>query len=108
VKRKKLRVLPKARADLVESSFFYELETGEALARRFESAAEESFEQVVENPGVGSPTRFRSARLQGLPVSRIRGFEKHLVLYREVDDAVEVVRVLHGARDIEAILESEE
>jgi toxin ParE1/3/4 len=32
----------------------------------------------------------------------------YLVFYRLVDDFVEVVRVLHGARDIEALLEEEE
>ncbi|MBI4604738.1 MAG: type II toxin-antitoxin system RelE/ParE family toxin [Planctomycetes bacterium] len=38
----------------------------------------------------------------------MRGFEQHLVFYRPVEDGIEVVRVLHGARDLRAILGEEE
>jgi plasmid stabilization system protein ParE len=32
------------------------------------------------------------------------GFRDYLIFYRELPDRVEIVRVLHGARDIERIL----
>ena len=34
----------------------------------------------------------------------IRGFPNHLIFYRPTDDRIEVIRVLHAARDIETIL----
>ena len=46
-------------------------------------------------------------RLTGLRVWRIQGFPNHLIFYRPVDDGIEVIRVLHGARDIDRVLESE-
>jgi len=33
-------------------------------------------------------------------------FRNYLIFYRELADGVEIVRVLHGARDIKRILES--
>jgi toxin ParE1/3/4 len=35
----------------------------------------------------------------------VRGFERHLVFYRERDDGIEIVRVLHGARDIPSVMD---
>ena len=34
-------------------------------------------------------------------------FRNYLIFYRELPDGVEIVRVLHGARDIQRILENE-
>ena len=34
----------------------------------------------------------------------IDGFDDHLIIYRETERGIEIVRVLHGARDIVAIL----
>ena len=39
---------------------------------------------------------------------RIKGFKKYLVFYRASDFGVEIIRVIHGARDVEAILGYEE
>ena len=36
-----------------------------------------------------------------------KGFPKHLIFYRPIDHGIEVVRVLHGARDIEAVFEDD-
>jgi len=35
----------------------------------------------------------------------VRGFENFLIFYRESGGRVEIIRVLHGARDIESLLE---
>lgn len=32
-------------------------------------------------------------------------FPNHLIFYRPVEDGIEVLRVVHGAQDIEAIFE---
>ena len=34
----------------------------------------------------------------------VQGFEKHLVFYRPTEAGIEIVRVLHAARDIAAVL----
>lgn len=35
----------------------------------------------------------------------VRDFPKHLIFYRATDDRIEILRVLHGARDAAAIFE---
>jgi toxin ParE1/3/4 len=44
--------------------------------------------------------------LADLRVWRIEGFEKHLIFYRQTPDGIDVVRILHGARDIDSVLEA--
>ena len=58
-------------------------------------------------PGMGTsydPGHPALAGLRFLPVSR---FKKYLIFYRPIPGGIEVVRVLHGARDIESILADE-
>jgi toxin ParE1/3/4 len=44
----------------------------------------------------------RTAPVPGLRLWRIKGFEKYRIFYRPKGQGIEVVRVLHGHRDIEA------
>ena len=41
--------------------------------------------------------------LAGGRVWRISGFEKHLIFYRPRPEGVEILDVIHGARDLEAL-----
>jgi len=37
----------------------------------------------------------------------IGGYEKHLIFYRPVEGGIEIIRVLHGVRDVKGLLEEE-
>lgn len=93
--------------DIEAASLFYLLEGSEAVSERFERSVKESLAWILENPSCGAPRRSFSPRLDGLRMWPVRGFENHLVFYRETEETVEVVRVLHGARDIEDIFQNE-
>lgn len=73
-------------------------------AIRFLEAAEKTFEELAAMPGLGAVEDFSVPQLQGLRCWKIRGFEKVLVFYLPIDRGIRVMRVLHGARDIPAIL----
>jgi len=69
-----------------------------SAARRFLVATYDTFEFLAANPGMG-----RSRADLGFPDVRswrVRGFPRHLIFYRLVSDRVQVLRVLHGARDL--------
>ena len=38
----------------------------------------------------------------------VRGFRQFILFYRANDAGIEIIRVLHGARDIESIFREEE
>ena len=72
-------------------------------ANRFLSSAEATFERLADMPGLGSPCLIEYVD-QPIRVWPVRGFRNYLVFYREVDTGIEVIRILHGARDWQAIL----
>jgi toxin ParE1/3/4 len=56
-------------------------------------------------PEMGTIQHFLNPRFAGIRRWRIRSFEKYLIFYRPLEDGIEVVRVIHAARDIESIFE---
>ena len=94
---------PQARRDVVATTLYIAEESTDA-ARRFLDAIERTIAAIAAMPGIGAPRRYRDPRLEGLRMIAVQGFEKHLVFYHPIEASIEVVRVLHAARDIQAIL----
>jgi toxin ParE1/3/4 len=100
-------VLPAADRDLDDQAAYLAVEANLETALRFYDAASITFGKLANIPGIGERWPSANPRLAGLRVWRIEGFEKHLIFYRAADDGIEIVRILHGARDIDAVLETE-
>jgi toxin ParE1/3/4 len=69
-------------------------------ALRFYDAAQEAFDFLAATPGAGplfDPPLPAAPDLHFWPITRYRNF---LVLYRPIAGGAEIVRVIHGARDI--------
>jgi toxin ParE1/3/4 len=75
-------------------------------ALRFFLAARDAFGRLAEFPGTGAVREdLRSRHLKGVRSYPIPRFRKYLVFYLPTEDGVEVLRVIHGARQIEQALE---
>ena len=100
---KPVRVRP--RADM-EIDVLADYIAGENLgaALRFLEAIETTFDALSEQPGIGSPRYAHLPLLEGLRVWAVSGFENTLIFYIERPVYVDVLRVLHAARDIPAAL----
>ena len=61
--------------------------------------------QLATLPGIGEAFLTDHPRLQGVRRFRVAGFPNHLIFYREIEGGIEVVRVLHGARDLPRALD---
>lgn len=75
-----------------------------AAADRVWTAAEETFQLLAENPGLGHPRHFQAKAFRTLRVRPVLGFDSYLVLYREVIGGVEILHVSHAARNLNALL----
>jgi toxin ParE1/3/4 len=98
--------MPQAAADLVEITAFIAEDNPEA-ADRFLNAAEAAFGMIASLPSVGRAYRVQSPAAQGMRVWRVEGFERYLILYRAGESQIDIVRVLHGSRDIEGLFAEE-
>jgi toxin ParE1/3/4 len=103
MKRKGLVFSDAAVADILEQADWYSAHAGQRLARRWEKAVRSAISQVVRRPAAGSPCSFRSVALRDVRRISVTGFPKHLIFYRFDHDELFVLRVVHGARDLERL-----
>jgi toxin ParE1/3/4 len=90
--------------DLIDQATYIAEDNLDA-AERFLVAAEETFQLLGRMPGMGKLCRFSNPQLLGIRQYPIKGFKNYLIFYRGTDSEVEVLRVLHGAQNLEAILD---
>ena len=96
-------VRPRARRDIAEIAEYVAAENLEA-SDRFINGVFRSFQLLASMPQMGSARRFRREGLKGLRLWRVPRFPKYLIVYRPQKDGIEIIRVLHGARNIERLL----
>lgn len=93
---------PQAIRDLAEAAVYLAEESGsEDLAFRFLDAAEATFKRLAVMPEAGAARRYRDPELARVRMCRVAGFGRYLTFYRPTERGVEVIRVIHGSRDIE-------
>jgi antitoxin ParD1/3/4/toxin ParE1/3/4 len=92
---------PEAADDLGEIVEFIARDSPDA-ARRFLEKLRDEMERVAATPGIGHLR-------EDLTVEAVRFWPvgHYLIVYRVEKEPLEIVRVLHGARDVAAILESD-
>ncbi|MDA1051909.1 MAG: type II toxin-antitoxin system RelE/ParE family toxin [Planctomycetota bacterium] len=99
-------IRPRARLDVVELATYIGKDSI-AAANRFLDACEATFELLAESPRIGGIHLTKNRRLADLRVFRVRGFPNHLAFYLERISGIEIVRVVHGLRDLDAVLQDE-
>ena len=105
----KLRLALKPQADRdINTQFEYIAKNNLDAAIRFYEAAFSAFDVLRTNPNIGPAREFENLQLTGIRLWLVKGFEKYLIFYRATDEAVEILRVLHLARDIDCIWSGEE
>jgi toxin ParE1/3/4 len=95
-----------AERDVVEAAVYIAADNP-AAATRFLDAVDRTIRALRERSGAGRPRSFDNPALFGLRSRLVKGFANYVVFYRQVDGGIEVLRVLHGARDIDALLQDE-
>lgn len=97
----------KAYDDIVEIAVWFTRRSGPRLTTRFLEAVERALIDLAAMPGLGHPQWFRRAELRHLRVWPIRGFNQYLLVYA-IETRIVVLRVLHGARDLDRLLGPDE
>ena len=71
-----------------------------AAALRFLDRAQETFDRLATWPLIGTARRSLAPALRDLRSYPIRGYRPYLVFYLPLPDGVEILHVIHGARDL--------
>ncbi len=98
------RLSEAASVDIIEQADWHQEKSDSKLAKRWGTAVTSAVLRIMRNPRSGTPCRFGPTELRGIRRMPISGFPKHLVFYSIEDHDVLILRVLHGARDLESLL----
>lgn len=78
-------------------------ETSRRAATRFLTATLNAIEKLPEFPGRGSLRDFGNDALVGMRTIDVPGFEGYGIYYVTTQTTIEILRVIHGSRDLEQI-----
>ncbi|MEA5566780.1 type II toxin-antitoxin system RelE/ParE family toxin [Anabaena sp. UHCC 0399] len=77
------------------------------ISDRFLIAAEATFKQLAITPVIGKKCQFTHPGLADIRQISIKAFTKYLIFYRITESEVDILRVIHGARDIDSIFDED-
>ena len=95
-------IRPAADRDLDDQASYYAVAGTIEVGHRFLLAAHETFALLASRPHMGWRPRLLRPRLRDLRVFRVNTFERILSLYLPLLDGVDILRVIHGSRNMEA------
>ncbi|HEY1686830.1 MAG TPA: type II toxin-antitoxin system RelE/ParE family toxin [Tepidisphaeraceae bacterium] len=102
-----LRILPAADADVDNAAAFI-ARNSIASALRFYDAVDRTYRLIRDNPERWPRYEMNHPRLVNLRKCIVGGaFGKYIVFYIVTGKVIKVIRVLHGARDVPTLLNSE-
>jgi toxin ParE1/3/4 len=108
---KRWRVFTKRQAEKdANEIWFYIAQDNPQAAEAFLSAIEEASYILSTTPSIGGMRYFHHPELHGLRFYPLKKFEKYLMFYRTVEEeeVVEIVRIVHGARDLPRLFSGKE
>jgi toxin ParE1/3/4 len=100
-------IKPQARQDILNQFIYLAGQGVPNVADRFIDAVDETIAQLSRKPRLGSSKKLKNPRLQGLRKWPVKGFDFIWIYYLLTVDTLRVIRVLHGKRDVERILNNE-
>jgi toxin ParE1/3/4 len=94
----KIFITPAAESDLINIWIYIARDNPEAANRTYQ-AAQKTFETLANTPSIGTAHWTPRAKLKGLRFFPVKQFHNYIVYYRETQEGIEIVRVLHARMD---------
>ena len=82
-------------------------EDNPTAAIRFIDAVRMTEKALLHTPKMGKPRDYDHPALAGMRFHLVKGFRKYLIFYIPRGYGIEVIRVLHGARDLNLLFSEE-
>jgi toxin ParE1/3/4 len=95
----KARIRPLAASDLEEIVRYLD-QNSESAGDRFLQEFARASEMLAEMPRLGTARR-KHGRLKGVRSWPLTSFGPYLIFYFPLNDGIEVLRIFHGARNVE-------
>ena len=89
--------------DRMSIALYISSRTSLEMGKKFLTNVEAAYLRLSEMPRIGAPRQYRDPTVAGLRMWPVPRFPNHLIFYIPDDNSIEIIRILHGARNIEEI-----
>ena len=97
----RVKLFPRAESDLARQYEWYSEHADADVADKYLRAFDDSVSALASFPGLGSTRKFKASRLSGIQSYAVKSpFDVHLIFYRTDATTLNILRVMHGARDL--------
>lgn len=93
-----------ARREMIKAGRYLEEHAGSSVTDRFVASLADTFDELARMPRMAPLCGFTRPAIRQLRRWPVRSFENWLIFYRARRNAIEIIHVMHGARDIERLL----
>lgn len=76
----------------------------ESLGNRFLESVDSTLGSIETSPGLGERLRSARRKLKDIRIRRVEDFDNYLILYRPAAEDIVILRITHGARDLDRLL----
>ena len=90
---------PQAERDAIEIAL-YIAKDNLVTAKEFLDLLETTCGRIAEMPDIGSRRTYKNPALRNVRMAPVSKFDTYLIFYRGDKGDVDVIRVVHGARDL--------
>jgi len=101
---REIRRAKQVRQDIIDIYTYIGLRNPDA-AERVLDAIEQSIDRLKDLSGIGSIWGASDPRLSGMRVVPVSPFRNYLIFFRPVANLVQIYRVVHGARNLDRIVD---
>ena len=95
---------PQVEQDIIDIYSYIHERSPQAAERVFD-AIEESIKALAKMPGVGRLWNSTDPRLQAMRVTTVTPYRNYLIFFRPQARTIEIHRVVHGARELQRIVD---
>src|SRR5688500_235547 len=86
--------------DLESQYRWYAINASPHIGVRYLDAVDQTLQKLAKQPDLGRVRHFRHPDLHGLRSFRVEPpFDRHLIFYRYDEQFLDILRVMHGARN---------
>ena len=87
-----LEITPLAAGDLKDIAFYSDMNFGFAATDAYRAGLQSTIERLLDFPAVGTEIKIGPHSIRRI------SFRSHIIYYREVEDRLLILRVLHGSQ----------
>lgn len=102
--KRRVRRTRQVREDLI-AIYVYIHEQSSQSAEKVLTALERSISSLLDTPKIGRPWDSPDPRLEGMRVAVSTPYRNYLIFFRPVPNGIEVFRVIHGAQELDRIVD---